>query len=127
MGVYTMTAKSVQLNWDNCSEQLIDTLKKLWTDEGFTDVTLVFDDGQTIGVNSTLLATISPIFKNAIRGKHRQNPYFFLFGMDIMSIKSLLEFSFSAKVTILETDLDKFMETATKLKVTGFSYKHAKD
>jgi len=127
MGVYTMTAKSVQLNWDNCSEQLIDTLKKLWTDEGFTDVTLVFDDGQTIGVNSTLLAAISPIFKNAIRGRHNQNPYFFMFNMDSMSIKSLLQFIFGGEVHILETELDKFMETARKLKVTGFSYKHTKD
>jgi len=122
-----MTAKSVKLNWDNCSEQLLDTLKKLWTDEGFTDVTLVFDDGQTIGVNGTLLAAISPIFKNVIGGRRNQSPYFFLFGMDSMSIKSLLEFIFSGEVNILETNLDNFIETATKLKVTGFSYKGNKE
>ena len=119
-----MTAKSVKLNWEEGSVQLIDTLKKLWTDEGFTDVTLVFDDEQTIGVNSTLLAAISPIFKNVIRRRNHQNPYFFLFGVDSMSVKLLLEFIFGGEINILETHIEKFIETATKLKVTGFSYTH---
>ena len=102
-----MTAKSVKLNWEEGSVQLIDTLKKLWTDEGFTDVTLVFDDEQTIGVNSTLLAAISPIFKNVIRRRNHQNPYLFLFGVDSMSVKLLLEFIFGGEINIL-----------------GFSYTH---
>ena len=47
--------ENIKLNWDNYPENLLNNLKTLWSDNGFNDVTLAFDDESQFNVNRTLL------------------------------------------------------------------------
>ena len=87
-----MASSNVSLNLAEFSAKLLESLKETWCDASFSDVTLVFDDGNRIDANRTLLASISPLFKNVLKTQPGQSPYFFLFGLDCKMFKFLLDF-----------------------------------
>jgi len=116
-----MDGTNVNLNWADFSAKLLDSLRETWCDDSFSDVTLVFDDETRIGANRTLLASISPLFKNVLKTKSSQNPYFFMFGLDSMMVKFLLDFVCTGQTEISKESLELFLTTAEKLKLKAFS------
>jgi len=116
-----MDGTNVNLNWADFSANLLDSLRETWCDDSFSDVTLVFDDETRIGANRTLLASISPLFKNVLKTKSSQNPYFFMFGLDSMMVKFLLDFVCTGQTEISKESLELFLTTAEKLKLKAFS------
>merc|ERR1712133_217389 len=116
-----MDGTNVNLNWADFSAKLLDSLRETWSDDSFSDVTLVFDDETRIGANRTLLASISPLFKNILKTKSGQNPYFFMFGLDSTMVKFLLDFVCTGQTEISKESLELFLTTAEKLKLKAFS------
>merc|ERR1712126_745384 len=116
-----MDGTNVNLNWADFSANLLDSLRETWSDDSFSDVTLVFDDETRIGANRTLLASISPLFKNVLKTKSSQNPYFFMFGLDSTMVKFLLDFVCTGQTEISKESLELFLTTAEKLKLKAFS------
>ena len=117
-----MIGSQVNLNWDDSSSKLLESLKEVWADVGFSDVTLVFEDQQKIEANRTFLAAISPVFKDILKTKCSQNPFFFLFGMDFRMVKYLLDFVYTGEISIAKDSLDAFLTTANRIKLKGFTY-----
>ena len=58
--------ENVKLNLDQCSENLLKNLKILWSDNGFNDVTLAFDEGEPIEANRLMLCVCSPFFRRVL-------------------------------------------------------------
>ena len=110
----------VKLNWQTASAELLISLKEIWANDGFSNVTLTFEDGAVIQTNRTLIAALSPVMRNFLEGKESQNSKIFMFGIDSSTMKALLDFVFTEEICIEQEKLDLFLSTATKLKVCGF-------
>ena len=112
----------VKLNWETSSSQLLVSLKEIWADEGFSNVTMTFEDESQIQTNRTLLAALSPVMRNYLKqGKELQNSHIFMFGIESSIMKALLDFVFTEETCIEQERLDVFFDTASKLKVNGFT------
>ena len=116
-----MDHSSINLKWSEFSDKLLESLRETLSDDSFSDVTLVFEDETKIEANSTLLASISPVFKNFLKAKSSVNPIFFLFGFDSVMVKSLLNFVYRGETEISKVSLESFLSTAEKLKFKGLS------
>ena len=110
----------VKLNWDSSQHQIVGNLKQIWEDQNFTDVTLAFDDDVQIKTNKTMLAAVSPVLRGALKSVSGLNACIFLYGLESSLIKSLLDFVCFEEISIQKENLDKFINTATKLKINGF-------
>ena len=110
----------VKLNWQTASAQLLIGLKEIWANDGFSNVTLTFEDGTVIQSNRTLLAALSPVMRNFLQGKESQNSKILMFGIDPSTMEALLDFVLTEEICLEQEKLDLFLSTATKLKVCGF-------
>ena len=111
---------SVTLNWETASAQLLTSLKEVWADDGFSNVTLVFEDESFIQTNRTLLAAISPVMRNFLKMNAAPNCHILMFGIESSMVRALLDFIFTEEICIQQEKLELFFSTATKLKVDGF-------
>ena len=114
--------ENVKLNLDQCSENLLKNLKILWSDNGFNDVTLAFDDESQFNVNRTLLAALSPHLKSILRKVQGHKPWLYMFGLESSLVKSLLDFVFFGEISIEKNKLESFVKMANKLQIDGFTY-----
>ena len=122
MLIQSVKMSKVKLNWATSSAQLLVSLKQIWTDDGFSNITLTFEDESEIKTNRTLLAALSPVMRNFLKqGKETQNSQIFMFGIESSIMKALLEFIFTEEICIEQERLDLFFSTASKLKVNGFT------
>ena len=110
----------IKLNWDSSQHQIVGNLKQIWEDQNFTDVTLAFDDDVQIKTNRTLLAAVSPVLRGALKSVSGFNSCIFLYGLESSLMKCLLDFVCFEEISIQKENLDKFINTATKLKINGF-------
>merc|ERR1740129_904053 len=111
---------SVTLNWETASAQLLTSLKEVWADNGFSNVTLVFEDESSIQTNRTLLAAVSPVMRNFLKMNAASNCQIMMFGIESSLVKALLDFIFTEEISIEQEKLELFFSTASKLKVDGF-------
>ena len=111
---------TVKLNWDTASAQMLTSLKEIWADEGFLNITLAFEDESVIHTNRTLLAAISPVMRSFLKGDNTPNSKLLMFGMESSMVRALLDFIFIEEICIEQEKLDLFFSTASKLKVNGF-------
>jgi len=111
---------SVTLNWETASAQLLTSLKEVWADNGFSNVTLVFEDESSIQTNRTLLAAVSPVMRNFLKMNAAPNCQIMMFGIESSLVKALLDFIFTEEISIEQEKLELFFSTASKLKVDGF-------
>ena len=114
--------ENIKLNWDKCPENLLNNLKTLWSDNGFNDVTLAFDDESQFNVNRTLLAALSPHLKSILRKVQGHKPWLYMFGLDSSLVKSLLDFVFFGEINIEKDKLEGFVKIANKLQIDGFTF-----
>ena len=118
---------TVKLNWDTASAQMLTSVKEIWADEGFANVTLAFEDESVIHTNRTLLAAISPIMRSFLKDKNTRNSKIFMFGMESSIVTALLDFIFREEIFFEQDKLDLFFSTASKLKINGFMEGKAED
>ena len=111
---------TVKLNWDTASAQMLTSLKEIWADEGFANVTLAFEDESVIHTNTTLLAAISPVMRSFLKDVKTPNSKMLMFGMESSMVRALLDFVFLEEICMEQEKLDSFFSTASKLKVNGF-------
>ena len=111
---------TVKLNWASASAQLLTSLKEVWTDDGFSNVTLAFEDESFIQTNRTLLAAVSPVMKQFLKMNSAPNCQILMFGLESSMVRALLDFIFTEEICIEQDKLEMFFGTASKLKVDGF-------
>ena len=118
---------TVKLNWDTASAQMLTSVKEIWADEGFANVTLAFEDESVIHTNRTLLAAISPVMRSFLKDKNTRNSKILMFGMESSIVTALLDFIFREEIFLEQDKLDLFFSTASKLKINGFMEGKAED
>ena len=115
------TSGSVELSisWNDFQSSMSSSFGNLRKEKELFDVTLVSDDEVQISAHKVVLAACSTFFKNTLKSGIHSHPLIFLSGISSLNINSLLEYIYEGKVAIHQEQLESFLETATKLKITS--------
>ena len=73
-----MNVYIVELCWDNFETNAPITLRKLWYDQYFADVTLATVDDKQIRVHKVILSSCSQFFRNVLLKNPHHNPRLYL-------------------------------------------------
>ena len=83
------------------------------------DVTLVSDDEQHISAHKLVLSASSEIFKNILKKASHSSPMIFLSGFKSSDLLLIMDYIYQGEVQILQSDLDRFLDVAQRLKIEG--------
>ena len=95
------------------------TIKTLWSDTAFTDVTLACDDDKQILAHKVILGSSSSFFRKILYSNPHKHPLIYLKGIGYSELKSLIRFMYLGQTEVEHDDLQKFMNAAKELKVRG--------
>ena len=120
-----MEAKdSVQMSWSDFQKATLNFLGKAQRSGDFTDVTLACEDGELILAHKIVLSAGSSFFEAVFKriGQSQSNlPLVFLRGVEKEEMGLLLTFLYTGEVSVLKTNLEKFLGVAKDLGVRGFN------
>ena len=78
------------LQWNTFKENVNSAFGRLRNDKEFTDVTLVFEDGQQIEAHKVILVAASPFFKKILQMSKHPHPLIYLRGFQSKHVKQIL-------------------------------------
>merc|ERR1719427_1732456 len=111
---FCLSSKSYQ-------SQLQTTLKELFTENTFADVTLVCDDQIQIPAHKFVLSAFSPVLKNLLLNNPHSHPLLYLRGVKQQELQSILQFMYLGESRIHQEQINEFMNIAKDLEVKELS------
>ena len=93
--VHRMEGNNFILNWDQHQINSALSLKNIWENEEFLDVTLVCDDDQ-IAAHKIIISAASPFFRNILKRNPHSNPLLYIKGASKKIMEVLLNFIYSS-------------------------------
>ena len=113
MGLYT-----IPLYWKNFHSNLFATLTDLHTQNIFTDVTLVSDDGIQFAAHKSIISSSSPILKALLLTHPETHPIIFMGDVHQEQLRPILQFIYLGEVRVLTIGIGSFLEIAKELQIT---------
>ena len=95
----------------------VQSFKNLQNDTNFVDVTLACSNGNKIKAHKVVLSSSSQLFKEILVSNPHTNPVIYLFGIDFVYLKHIIQFIYSGEIKIPSEDVEFFLKTAEQLKV----------
>ena len=111
---FCLSSKSFQ-------SQLQTTLKELFTENTFADVTLVSDDQIQIPAHKFVLSACSPVLKNLLLNNPHSHPLLYLRGVKQQELQSILQFMYLGEARIYQERINQFLDIAMDLQIEEFS------
>lgn len=112
-----MSVEKVTLRWNEFEPSAGSTVQNLWSEQNFTDVTLLTEDGLQINAHKAVIASSSSFFKNILLSNPHQNPLLYLKDIEYKQLHSVMEFIYLGQTDVEENDLDKFLSTSKILRI----------
>ena len=109
------------LKWNDFKETITGSLSLLKKEEDFFDVTLVSEDQTQIKAHKVLLSACSPFFKSILKNNPHQHPLLYLGGISSNDLQLVTDYIYHGEVQVRQNDIDRFLEIAQKLKVSGLN------
>ena len=107
------------LKWNDFHSNVAKSFSKLRCEDDFYDVTLVGDDQQQISAHKVVLSSCSEYFKNILKQNKHQHPLLCMEGINFNEMENILNYIYYGEVNINQDDLDRFLNTAQRLKLEG--------
>jgi len=105
------------LSWKTLPQHLEATIRELYHEEKYTDVSLVSDDQIKFRAHRIILRACSPVFRNIIDSHPGQHPLIYLRGIQSQEIQSILEFIYQGEARLSYDRLPEFFKVSQDLKV----------
>ena len=109
------------LKWNDFKETITGSLSLLKKEEDFFDVTLVSEDQTQIKAHKVVLSACSPFFKSILKNNPHQHPLLYLGGISSNDLQLVTDYIYHGEVQVRQNDIDRFLEIAQKLKVSGLN------
>ena len=109
---FSMKFRDYETNWSRA-------LNDLLTDTDLADVTLISDDKEEFYAHRIVLSSCSNMFKFIFKRNKSSNPLLFLGGVNSINLGYILDYIYQGEVSILQDQLDSFLESAQKLEIEG--------
>ena len=110
-------AEKLCLQWNDFKEIVNSAFGKLRDDKGFTDVTLVCEDGQQMEAHKVIMASSSPFFEKILQKSKHTHPLIYLRGFQSKDLASILDFLYFAEANVYLRDLNSFLAVAEEIKL----------
>ena len=115
----------VNVTWSDFSLSVPKLFNRHRIEERYTDVTLVSDDNQLFRAHKLVLSAGSQYFDKILE-ETRPHPYpiypmLCLDGINSEDLSNILEYIYYGEIMVPETDLQRFLKVATKLKCLGLN------
>ena len=114
-----MSTEKCSLSWKNFGTSAENTLRKLFDDKDFTDVTLISSDMKRIKAHKVIISSCSQFFNQILVESPNQHPLLFLKDIRYCDLLSILNFIYIGQAEVLNEDLNRFMEAASVLQIEG--------
>ena len=111
------------LCWNDFENSAGATIKTLWSDTAYTDVTLVTDDEKQILAHKVIIGSSSSFFRKILLGNPNKHMFIYLKGIGYNELTSILRFMYLGQTEVGQESLDKFMNAAQELKIRGLHEK----
>ena len=95
------------LQWNDSKEDINSAFGKFRDDNGFTDITLVCEDGQQMEAHKVIMASSSPFFEKILQKSKHPHPLIYLRGFQSKDFASILDFLYFGEANVYQEDLLK--------------------
>jgi hypothetical protein len=112
-----MQKEIFSLRWKVFSTHLSSSISDVFTENSFSDVTLVSDDQIPFQAHKCVLSACSPVLKNLPLNHLHSHPLIYLRGVKQQELLSILQFIYLGEARFYEGNMDKFMEAVTDLQI----------
>ena len=117
----TMKMESFNFTWREFNENSCSTIRNLFEDKQFCDVTILSEDGEEMKLHRAILASSSAFFRNVLSRIKQNDPLIFLKGIQIKELQAIVRFMYLGQTEVSHEDLKSFMDAAKCLQVSGLS------
>ena len=114
---YKMHQQLFTLKWKLFFPNLSSTLSDVFTDNSFSDVTLVSDDKIPFYAHRYVLSASSPIFKNILLDNSHSHPLIYLGGVKHQELESILQFIYLGEASLYNKNMNRFIQAAKDLQI----------
>jgi len=116
-----MTGTNYSLKWNELESIAANTFKDLVSDNHFSDVTLVCEDGEEINAHKIILSSCSSFFKKLfLKTKNfNKNMMIYLKGINSKDLELMMRFIYLGEAQVREESLPNFLEAGKDLKIDG--------
>jgi hypothetical protein len=97
------------------------TFNVLYSDQEFTDVTLVCDEDKQVKAHKVILSSSSKLFRRILLRNPHQHPLIYLKGIGYEKLQFILQFMYLGQIEISHDYLELFIETAKELEINGLT------
>ena len=94
-------------------------LKKILSDQEFTDVTLVTEDGKDINAHRVVLSASSHFFQQVFKRNPKPQTLIYIDNVSHVVLEALVHFMYTEQVKIKKNKLKRFLEIGEKFKIDG--------
>ena len=101
--------------WHSYSDHLKEMMHIMKTDDTFTDVTLVSEDGRKVRAHKVVLGASSPIMRDMMT--REDTSIVDLKGIALEEINSILQFIYLGEATLQPERMEVFLDAAQKLQI----------
>ena len=112
-------AEQLVCGWDEFDVHATNTIKKLWHDKEYTDVTLATVDDQQISAHRVVLSSSSYFFKQILSKNNQKNLVLYLKDIKYNELQLVLEFIYFGECKVPHENLGNFIATGNTLEVIG--------
>ena len=116
-----MAETNYSLKWNEFENMAANTFKDLVSDNNFSDVTLVCEDGEQINAHKIILSSCSSFFKTIfLKTKNQsQNLLIYLKSINSKDLRLMMRFIYLGEAQVNEANLQEFLEAGKDLKIDG--------
>ena len=114
-----MNYNNIKLDWDNFETNAPNTIRRLWNDQDFTDVTLATADYQQIRAHKVILSSSSEFFRNIFLKNPHKNPLIYLKGIRYKELVMVIKFIYLGQCEVGQYELENVLSTGKDLEVRG--------
>ena len=117
----TMKTERLTLTRREFNENSCSTIRNLFEDKLFSDITILSEDGKEMKLHRAILASSSAFFRNILSRIKQSHPLIFLKGIQIKDLQAIVRFIYLGQAEVPQQDLTSFMDAAKCLQVSGLS------
>ena len=115
------TSEKFCLRWNVFKENINNAFVSLRKDTGFTDVTLLCEDGHQVDAHKVILASSSPFFQNILTRNRHSHPLIYMRGMKLEDFVAIVDFLYYGEANIYKENFDTFLNIAEELQLKGLN------
>merc|ERR1712086_845257 len=109
--------KMFTLKWTFFMPNLSSSLSNVFTENSYSDVTLVSDDKIPFHAHKYVLSASSPVFKNILLDNPQSHPLIYLRGVKHQELESILQFIYLGEASFYHNNINRFIQAAKDLQI----------